>query len=78
MKDEAARKKRRTADVAPRKLGGISFGGDRTARMLSTAIFEWLDDDEALVAPPPSTEASSRNTRAVVQSKGGKESSSNR
>ena len=39
--------------------------------MQSTAIFEWSDDDEALVAPPLSTKASSRNTRMEVQSKGG-------
>ena len=58
-------------DVAPRKPGGISLGGDRTARMQSTAISEWSDDDEAPVAPPPSTGASPRNTRVEVQSRGG-------
>ena len=71
-KDGLARKKRRTADVAPRKPVGISFSGGRTARMQSTAISEWSDDDKAPVAPPLSTKASSRSTRAEVQSKGGK------
>ena len=68
--DELARKKRRTADVAPYKPGGISLGGDQTTWMRSMAIYEWLGDDEAPVAPPPSTKASSRNTRAEVQSEG--------
>ena len=62
---------RRTADVAPRKPGGISLGGDLAARMQSAAIFEWSDNDEAPIAPPPSTKASSRNTRVEVQSEGG-------
>ena len=57
VKDELARKKRRMADVAPHKPVGISFGGDWTARTQSAAMFEWSDDDEALVAPPPSTKA---------------------
>ena len=32
VKDELARKKRRMADVAPHKPGGISLGGGQTAR----------------------------------------------
>ena len=70
-KDDPAQKKRRTVDVAPSKLGGISLGGDRTARMQSPAISEWSDNDEALVAPPSSTKASPRNMCAEVQSEGG-------
>ena len=58
-------------DVAPRKPGDISLGGNRTARMQSAAISEWSNDNEAPVASPLSTKASSRNTRAEVQSEGG-------
>ena len=43
--DEPARKKRRTTDVALRRPGVISLGGDRTARTQSAAISEWSDDD---------------------------------
>ena len=71
VKDELARKKRRTTDVAPRKPDDISLGGDRTTRMQSAAISEWLDDNEAPVAPPLSTKASSCNKRVEVQSEGG-------
>ena len=70
-KNESARKKRRTTDVAPRKPGFISLGGGQTARTQSAVVSEWLDNDEALVAPPPSTKTTSRNTHVEVQSKGG-------
>ena len=33
-------------------------------------MFEWLDNDGALVAPPPSIEAPPRNMHVEVQSKG--------
>ena len=57
--------------VAPHKTGNISLGGDQTTRTQSVAMFEWSDDDGALVAPPPSTEVPPRNTHVEVQSKGG-------
>ena len=57
--------------VAPRKLGGISLGGNQTTRMQSAAMFEWSDDDGALVAPPPSTEVLPHNTHMKVQWKVG-------
>ena len=60
--DEPARKKMKMAGVAPRKPGGISLGGDQTTRTWSGAMFEWSEDDGALVAPPPSTETPPRNT----------------
>ena len=50
--DELARKKMRTMDVAPRRSGGISLDGDRTARTQSAAMSEWSDNDEAPVALP--------------------------
>ena len=71
--DELARKKRKTAGVAPRKPGDISLGDDQTTRTRSAAMFEWSNDDGAPVAPPSSTEAPPCNTRAEVQSKGGEE-----
>ena len=57
VQDEPARKKRRTTDVSPLRLSGISLGGDRTARAQSAVISEWSDDDEAPVALPPTTKA---------------------
>ena len=68
--EEPPRKKRRTANVAPRKPGGISLRGGQTAQKQSAAVSESSDDDEVPIAPPPSTKASSRNTRAEVQSEG--------
>ena len=56
-KDEPTQKKMRMVDVAPRKPGGISLGGDRTTQTQSAAMSEWSDNDEAPVAPPPSTRA---------------------
>ena len=38
VKDESVRKKRRTVDVAPRKLVGISFGGGQTTWTQSAVI----------------------------------------
>ena len=57
--------------VAPRKLGGISLGGNQTTRMQSAAMFEWSDDDGAPIAPPPSTKAPLRSSCMEVQLKGG-------
>jgi hypothetical protein len=64
--DEPAHKKRKMVGVAPRKSRGISLGGDQTTRTQSAAMFEWSDDDEALIAPPLSSEAPPRNTRVEV------------
>ena len=69
--NEPAQKKRRTADVAPHKPAGISFGGSRTAQTQSAAIFEWSDNDDAPVAPPSSTKTSLREMHVEVRSKGG-------
>ena len=69
--DESTQKKRRTADVAPRKPGGISLDDDQTARTQSVVMSKWLDDDEAPIAPTLSTQASSRNMCMEVQSEGG-------
>ena len=70
-KDKPARKKRRTADVAPRKPGDISLGDDQTARTQSAAMSEWSDDDGALVAPPLSNKAPPQSSCAEEQPKGG-------
>ena len=64
--DELAQKKRRTADVAPCKSGGISIDGSQTARTQSAAMSEWSGNDGTPVAPPPSTEAPPRNTCVKV------------
>ena len=67
MVDELAQKKRRTVTAAPRKLGGISLGGDQTTRTWRSAVIEWSDDDENLVAPPLSVQTPSRTTHVEEQ-----------
>ena len=71
--DELARKKRKTAGVAPRKPGDISLGDDQTTRMRRIVVFDWSDDDEVPMAPPPSTKEPPHSTCSEDQSRGGKE-----
>ena len=71
--DELAQKKRKTAAVAPLRLGGISLGGDQTTRTRRTVVLEWSDDDEDLVVSPPITQAPPHSTHTEDQSGGGGE-----
>ena len=52
--DEPARKRRKTADTASYKPGGISLGDDQATRPRRTTVLEWSNDDEDLIARPPS------------------------
>ena len=61
------------ATVAPRKLGGISLGGDQTTRPQRAAVIEWSDDDEDTIPPPPSVQTTSRSTRVEEQPRGSDE-----
>ena len=71
--DEPARKKRKMATVAPRKLGGISLGGDQTTCPWRAVVIEWSDDDKNTVPPPPSMQTTSCSTRVEEQPRGSDE-----
>ena len=58
------------AAAAPRRLGGISLGGDQTSRPWRAVVMEWSDDDDNTVPPPPSMQTTSRRTRVEEQPRG--------
>jgi len=71
--DEPAKKKRKTAATAPRKLGGISLGDDQTNRTRRTTMFDLSDDEEILTDPPPSMKEPPRSPCVGEQPRVGKE-----